>query len=64
VSNLDNMRHNSYSLRITVANGPHLENSFCTSVADPNPFDMDPDLACHFDTDPVPACQYDTDPDV
>jgi hypothetical protein len=30
------------------------------SVADPDPFDTDPDLACHFDTDP--AFQFDPDP--
>ncbi len=34
-----------------------------TSVADPDPFDMDPDPAFHFDTDPDPAFQCDTDPD-
>jgi hypothetical protein len=33
------------------------------SVADPDPFDTDPDPACHFDTDPDPAFQFDTDPD-
>jgi hypothetical protein len=35
------------------------------SVADPDPFDTDPDPACHFDTgpDPVPAFQFDPDPD-
>jgi hypothetical protein len=29
-------------------------------VADPDPFDTDPDPACHFDTgpDPVPAFQF------
>jgi hypothetical protein len=35
-----------------------------TSVADPDPFDMDPDPAFHFDTDPDPAFQCDTDPTV
>jgi hypothetical protein len=35
------------------------------SVADPDPFDMDPDPASRFDTDPDldPAFQFDTDPD-
>jgi hypothetical protein len=31
------------------------------SVADPDPFDTDPDPALHFDTDP--AFQFDTDLD-
>ncbi len=30
-------------------------------VADPDPFDTDPDPAFHFDTDPVPAFQSDPD---
>jgi hypothetical protein len=40
-----------------------------TSVADPDPFDTDPDPAFHFDTDLDPAFQliliqlFDTDPD-
>ncbi len=36
-----------------------------TSVADPDPFDTDPDPAFHFDTDPDtdPAFHFDTDPD-
>jgi hypothetical protein len=34
-----------------------------TSVADPNPFDTDPDPVFHFDTDPESAFQFDTDPD-
>jgi hypothetical protein len=33
------------------------------SVADPDPFDTDPDPAFHFDTGPDPAFQFDTDPD-
>jgi hypothetical protein len=33
------------------------------SVADPDPFDTDPDPACHFDTDPDHAFQSDPDPD-
>ncbi len=33
-----------------------------SSVADPDPFDTDPDPARHFDTDPYPAFQFDTDP--
>ncbi len=33
------------------------------SVADPDPFDTDPDPAFHFDTDPDPAFQFETDPD-
>ncbi len=35
------------------------------SVADPDPFDTDPDpaSACHFVTDPDPAFQVDTDLD-
>jgi hypothetical protein len=33
------------------------------SVADPDPFDTDPDPAFHFDTDPDPAFQPETDPD-
>jgi hypothetical protein len=33
------------------------------SVADPDPFDTDPDPAFHFDTDPDPAFSFDTDPD-
>ncbi len=33
------------------------------SVADPDPFDTDPNPAFHFDTDPDPAIQFDTDPD-
>jgi hypothetical protein len=38
---------------------------FGSSVADPKPFDTDPDPAFHFDTDPDPAFQFDTrtDPD-
>ncbi len=34
-------------------------------VADPHPFDMDPDPAFNFDTDSDsdPAFQFDTDPD-
>ncbi len=36
-----------------------------TSVADPDPFDMDPDLdpAFHFDMDLDPAFQFDMGPD-
>ncbi len=34
------------------------------SVADPDPFDTDPDSAFHFNTDPDPAFQSDTDPDI
>ncbi len=34
-----------------------------TSVTDPDPYDRDPDPACHFDTDPDPAFHFDTDPD-
>jgi hypothetical protein len=34
-----------------------------SSVADPIPFDTDPNLAVHFDTDPDPAFQSDVDPD-
>jgi hypothetical protein len=34
-----------------------------TSVADPDPFDTDPDPAYHFDTDTDPAFQFDTDPE-
>ncbi len=33
------------------------------SVADPDPFDTDPDPAFHFDTDLDPAFHFDTDPD-
>jgi hypothetical protein len=35
------------------------------SVADPDPFDTDPDSnpASHFGTDPDPAVQFGTDPD-
>ncbi len=35
------------------------------SVADPDPFDTnpDPDPAFYFDTDPDPAFQFDVDPD-
>ncbi len=33
------------------------------SVADPDPFDPDPDPAFHFDTNPDPVFQFDTDPD-
>ncbi len=33
------------------------------SVADPDPFDTDPDPAFHFDTDPDPAFQSNTGPD-
>jgi hypothetical protein len=33
-----------------------------TSVANPDPFDMDPDPAFHFDADPDPAFQSDLDP--
>jgi hypothetical protein len=33
------------------------------SVTDPDPFDMDPDPACHFDMGPDPACQFDPNPD-
>jgi hypothetical protein len=33
------------------------------SIADPDPFDTDPDPAFHFDTGPDPAFQFDTDPD-
>ncbi len=32
-------------------------------IADPDPFDPDPDPAFHFDTDTDPAFQFDTDPD-
>jgi hypothetical protein len=32
-----------------------------TSVADPDPFDVDPPF--HWDTDPDPAFQFDTDTD-
>jgi hypothetical protein len=41
------------------------EVTFYSSVADPDPFDTDPDPAFHFDTDPDPdtAFQFDTDPD-
>jgi hypothetical protein len=35
----------------------------CTSVADPDPFDTDPDYVFHFDTAPDHAFQYDTDTD-
>ncbi len=35
-----------------------------TSIADPDPFDTDPDRAFHFDTDPDPAFQFDADPTV
>jgi hypothetical protein len=35
--------------------------SVLINVADPDPFDTDPDPAFHFDTDP--AFQFDTDPD-
>jgi hypothetical protein len=35
-----------------------------TSVAEPDPFDTDPDPAFQFDTDPNPAFQSDTDPDL
>ncbi len=36
-----------------------------SNVADPDPFDTDPDPAFHFDTDPDPdAFQFVTDPDV
>ncbi len=35
---------------------------YCIQCADPDPFYMDTDPACHFDTDPV--FQFDTDPDV
>ncbi len=35
-----------------------------TSIADPDPFDTDPDPAFHFDTDPDPALQFDADPTV
>ncbi len=34
------------------------------SVADPDPFDADPDPAFRFDTDPDPAFQFDLDPTV
>jgi hypothetical protein len=34
------------------------------SVADPDPFDTDPDPAFHLDTDPDPAFQSDPDPTV
>jgi hypothetical protein len=33
------------------------------SVADPDPFDTDPDPDFHFHTGPVPAFQFHTDPD-
>jgi hypothetical protein len=33
-----------------------------TSVADPDPFDTNPDPAFHFDTDQDPAFQFDMDP--
>jgi hypothetical protein len=33
-----------------------------TSVADPDPFDTDPDPAFHLETDPDPDFQFDTDP--
>jgi hypothetical protein len=33
-----------------------------TSVADPDPFDPDPDHAVKFDNDPDPAFQFDTIP--
>ncbi len=33
------------------------------NVADPDPFDADPDPAFHFDTDPDPAFKSDTDLD-
>ncbi len=32
------------------------------SVADPDPFDTDPDPAFHFDPNPDPAFQFDMDP--
>ncbi len=34
-------------------------------MADPGPFDTDPDPACHLDTDPEPdpAFPFDMDPD-
>jgi hypothetical protein len=35
-----------------------------TSVANPDPFDTDPDPAFHFDKDLDPAFQFDTDPTV
>jgi hypothetical protein len=35
-----------------------------TSVADPDPFNTDPDLVFHFDRDPDPAFQFDPDPTV
>ncbi len=34
-----------------------------SSVADPDPFDTDPDPLSHFDKDPDSAFQSDTDPD-
>jgi hypothetical protein len=34
-----------------------------SSVADPDPFDQDPDPVFHFDTDPDPAFQFITDRD-
>ncbi len=33
------------------------------SVADPDPFDTNPDPAFYSDTGPDPAFQFDTDPD-
>ncbi len=41
------------------------DNIFLSIVADPDPFDTDPDPALHFDTDPDPnpAFQLDTNPD-
>jgi hypothetical protein len=33
------------------------------SVADPDPFDTDPDPAFHFDTDTDHAFQFDMDPE-
>jgi hypothetical protein len=40
-----------------------LIDSTMSSVADPGPFDTDPDPVFHFDTDSDPAFQSDTDPD-
>jgi hypothetical protein len=37
--------------------------SVVDSVADPDPFDTDPDPALHFNTDPDPCFHFATDPD-
>jgi hypothetical protein len=40
------------------------DSDICTSVADPDPFDTDPDPSFHFDTDLDPVFPYDTVPAV